>query len=98
MEVIEDMHDDPSQTKETVVNESTPDSAKVVIRCPACDRGSEYKAGRIRHNPKVKCPTCWEVFVADVSTIGGGKCRPLQRHSLRLESTGTLKRRILRKR
>ncbi len=97
MEGIEDMDDDPSQTEETSANESIPDSAKVVMACPKCNRGSEYKVGRIRHNPNVKCPTCWAAFVADVSTIGGGKCRPLQKHSLRLESTGTLKRRILRR-
>jgi transposase-like protein len=45
------------------------DFAKISIRCPRCSRTSQFKVGRVRHNPKVKCPTCLAPFVVDTAKL-----------------------------
>ena len=67
--------------------------AKVSIRCPRCGRSSEHKVGRVRHNPNVKCPTCWAPFVVDVSKLDEGVGASRQEHDLSLVDTARLKRR-----
>ena len=68
------------------------DFAKVSIRCPRCGRSSEYKVGRVRHNPSVKCPTCWAPFAVDTSKLGEGVGAARQEHSLSLADSSRVKR------
>jgi transposase-like protein len=62
---------------EIVISDLLKDHEKVRIACPRCRRGWQYKVGRIRHDPSLKCPSCWTPFVvqagpdrSDVSSAG----------------------------
>ena len=49
------------------VSDRLAESADIPIQCPRCNRSTKYKAGRVRHNPHLKCPTCWVEFVVTIS-------------------------------
>jgi hypothetical protein len=67
--------------------------AKVSVRCPRCGRSSEFKVGRVRHNPNVKCPTCWAPFAVDTSRLENGLGAPRQEHCLSLVDNAHARRR-----
>jgi transposase-like protein len=49
------------------VNDRLGESASIPIKCPRCYRDTPFKVGRVRHNPNLKCPTCWVEFVVTIS-------------------------------
>ena len=49
------------------VSDRLAESANIPINCPRCNRSTQFKVGRVRHNPKLKCPTCWVEFVVTIS-------------------------------
>jgi len=52
---------------EIVISDLLKDLDKIQIKCPKCSRGSPHTVGRVRHNPNLKCPTCWTSFLVDIS-------------------------------
>ena len=52
------------------VSDRLGESANIPIKCPRCYRDTPYKVGRVRHNPNLKCPTCWVEFVVTISQPG----------------------------
>jgi transposase-like protein len=49
------------------VSDRLAESADIPIKCPRCNRSTQYKAGRVRHNPNLRCPTCWVDFEVTIS-------------------------------
>jgi transposase-like protein len=74
------------------MNEALPDYAKIPVKCPKCGRSSQFKVGRLRHSPHVKCPTCWATYEVETSGIDRGVCTVRQSFSLNLVETARLKR------
>jgi transposase-like protein len=48
---------------ELTISDLLTDVGKVAIKCPKCNRRSQYTVGRVRANPNLKCPTCRTLFV-----------------------------------
>jgi hypothetical protein len=72
-ELLEDIDDDSRM--EMVISDLLKDFDKVRIVCPKCNLGSQYKVGRVRHNPSLRCPTCWVPF----AIVTGSKNKSLSR-------------------
>ena len=49
------------------VSDRLAESANIPIKCPRCNRTTQFKVGRVRHNPNLTCPTCWVEFVVTIS-------------------------------
>ena len=51
-----------------VLSDRVRDFGEAWIACPACNRKSPYRVGRIRHNPHLSCPACWTSFLVEIAT------------------------------
>jgi hypothetical protein len=48
------------------ISELLRDLDRVAIKCPKCNRHSQYTVGRVRHNPNLKCPSSRTPFVVQI--------------------------------
>ena len=51
---------------ELTISDLLKDLDRIAIKCPKCNRHSQYTVSRVRHNRNLECPTCRTSFVVQI--------------------------------